>query len=135
MSARSTQKSLWENLPKVYWEVSPAKCLVSIHVELKPTLHGPLWETVVFEFPCHLTKGVCKAGLKKGLLDDRSGLLAEIFRIIDECPTSLNLATNFLDVSVNFFMFSVKTKADVSESLVVCSVEEDLRALAVGSSQ
>ena len=29
-------------------------------------------------------EGVCMAGLKKGILDDRSGLIKELFRLIDE---------------------------------------------------
>ena len=33
------------------------------------------------------TKGICQAGGMRGLDDHRSGLVQEIFRVIDECPS------------------------------------------------
>ena len=31
-------------------------------------------------------KGVCRAGAMKGLEDDRTGLIGEVFKVLDQCP-------------------------------------------------
>ena len=41
------------------------------------------------------TKGICQAGGMRGLDDHRSGLVQEIFRVIDQCP-SVYLIFNLL---------------------------------------
>lgn len=38
---------------------------------------------------CFLTKGICKAGCMRGLLDDRSGLIRMVWKLMDSMKPSL----------------------------------------------
>ena len=71
------------------------------------------------------TKGICQAGGMRGLADHRSGLVQEIFRVIDECPSVYLI---FKLLSANHVRYSLESMKLLFHSLIEIIMSQEFRS-------
>ena len=98
------QKALQSNMQKGY--ISSAKIIKDVKLVSRKTV-GPVRVDVVYGgFPC---QDISRIGLQKGLQGERSGLVSEVFRIVEELKPAFIILENVPAIVSNGLEEIVKT--------------------------